>query len=201
MDKIIVAGIDTDVGKTITAAVLTLMLNGTYWKPVDCGAFDTATIKQFNLPHLQPLYSFKTPCSPHYAAFLEGKMITPFEYPSQVSPLIIETAGGVLTPLTLELTNLDHFSTWNCPWILVSRHILGSINHTLLTVEALRRRNVDLLGIIFNGYPDPCSEEPILKQTQLACLGRLLPEPKIDRTTLQKYATQWKIPSGALSRR
>jgi dethiobiotin synthetase len=196
MDQIIVAGIGTDVGKTVVSAILTKLLQGTYWKPIDCGTNDTKTVKTWGIPTLPPVYAFKTACSPHYAAILEGKEIAPFAPPDR-SPLIIELAGGVLTPLTLSLSNLDHFSTWNKKWILVSRHYLGSINHTLLTIEALQKRKVDLLGIVFNGAEDLCSEKPI----PLPCLGRVLPELLIDNTTIQKYAVQWKHLSGALLRK
>lgn len=198
MDRYIIAGIDTDVGKTITAGILTTLLEGIYWKPIDCGANDTQTIKQLDLPTLDPLYAFKTPCSPHYAAALEDRSIQLFDPPSHDVPLIIELAGGVLTPLTLTLSNIDLCSTWNAHWIVVSRHVLGSINHTLLTVEALQRRGISPAGIIFNGALDPCSEPPILTQTRLPCLGHLLLEPEINRTTLKKYAQQWKTAFGAL---
>lgn len=195
MDQIIIAGNNTDVGKTVVSAILTKIVQGTYWKPIECGDSDTGFIKTLALPTLPPRYSFKTPCSPHYAAELEKCRITPFVSPP-LKPLIIETAGGVLTPLSPSLTNLDLFSTWNCPWILVSRHVLGSINQTLLTLEALHRRKINLVGIIFNGFPDPCSEPPILKAARVPCLGRLWPETCITPLTLQKYAKLWKIPSG-----
>ena len=196
MDQLIIAGNNTDAGKTVVSAILTAMLQATYWKPIECGDSDTAFIKTLHLPTLPPRYAFKTPCSPHYAAELENCRITPFS-PAAVKPLIIETAGGVLTPLAASFTNLDLYSTWNCPWILVSRHVLGSINQTLLTLEALHKRKVNLIGIIFNGCPDPCSEPPILKAAQVPCFGRLWPESQITRFTLQKYAKLWKIPSGA----
>jgi len=187
------------VGKTVTAAVLTHLLEGIYWKPIDCGANDTHTIKQLGLPTLDPLYAFQTSCSPHHAAALESRSIQRFNPPSSEAPLIIELAGGVLTPINLNQSNADFFSTWNAQWIVVSRPILGSINHTLLTVEALQRRGIVLAGIIFNGAPDPCSEPPILTQTGLTCLGRLLPEPEINYTTVKKYAQQWKTAFGALA--
>lgn len=201
MDPILIAGIGTDVGKTVVSAIVTTLLKGSYWKPVDCGANDTETIKSWGIETLKPLYAFQTPCSPHYAATLEGKSITPFTPPASHSPLIVELAGGVHTPLTLDLTNLDHFSTWNAPWILVSRHFLGSINQTLLTVEALQKRQINLLGIVFNGAEDLCSEPPILQRSGVPCLGRVLPETEINFPIIQKYVKQWTLPFGALLRK
>lgn len=201
MPKILVTGNGTDVGKTIVSGVLTLLFDGDYWKPIQCGdeaASDTFTLTQWLAPSAHtihpPTYSLKAPFSPHHAARLEhtiinSKIITP---PHTTRPLIIESVGGILVPLTTNMTTLDLFETWDCQWILVSKHYLGSINHTLMSVDILKRRGLPILGIIFNGEPNPDSEAAILTLSGLPILGRLLPEPLINKQTLIKYTKQWQ---------
>jgi dethiobiotin synthetase len=195
MDKILVAGIGTDVGKTVVSAILTLLVEGDYWKPIQSGApGDAETVAQW-LPRTQvhpPAYSLKAPLSPHHAARLENAVIQPFSLPETTRPLVIEGVGGILVPLATEWLAIDLFSTWPCKWILVSKHYVGSINHTLLTVEALKQRHIPILGIIFNGEPNADSESAILKITQLPMLGRLLPEPQLNMHVFQRYVQLWQ---------
>ena len=198
MHKIIVAGTGPDVGKTVVSAILTTLLEGEYWKPIQCGdeeSSDTATMKKWIDPtriHM-PVYSLKAPLSPHHAARLENISIRldAIVPPQTRRPLIIEGAGGIFVPLTLKVLSFDLFKTWNCRWVIVSRHYLGSINHTLLTLEALKRQNVPVAGLIFNGEPNPDSEAAILEISQIPLLGRVLPEPLLDKKTIQRYAKQW----------
>lgn len=201
MQKIMVAGSGTMVGKTVVSAILTTMLQGDYWKPVQCGGdpeFDSVTVK--NLVDLKyscihaPAYTLEAPFSPHHAARLENVTINPqsVTLPETSRPLIIEGVGGVLVPLTRTVTTLDLFSSWACQWVVVSKHYLGSINHTLLTIDALKQRGIPVLGIIFNGEPNLDSEEAILTIAQLPVLGRILPEQEINRKTIERYAAQWK---------
>lgn len=194
--KIIVAGSGTNVGKTVVSAILSLILQADYWKPIECGSSDTKTIKKWIAPSKvhRPIYSFKAPFSPHHAARLENQtiqvdQITP---PITAKPLIIESVGGIFVPLTTKILTIDLFASWHFSWILVSKHYLGSINHTLLTVQALKERNISLLGIIFNGTPNPDSETAILENSHIPFLGRLLPE-RINLKTLQRYAKQWQF--------
>lgn len=201
MYKVIVAGCGTDVGKTVVSAILTILLDADYWKPVQCNNeenFDTTTIKNWidskrHFVH-SPVYSLKSPLSPHHAARLEGITIAldSIVLPHTKRNLIIEGIGGIFAPLTTKDLSIDLFNSWNCQWIIVSKHYLGSINHTLLTINALNQRQIPIVGIIFNGEPNPDSEAAILEISQLPCLGRLLPEDNLNQNTIQRYATEWK---------
>ncbi len=199
MSKIIVAGIGTDVGKTVVSAILVNLLQGDYWKPIQSGKVADESIMQKLIDTTEhsifpSTYSFKAPLSPHQAASLENiainlKTIVP---PTTKRTLIIESVGGVFVPLTTNKLTIDLFKKWNCPWILVSKHYLGSINHTLLTIKALQLHNIAIMGLIFNGQPNHYSEAPILEITQLPILGRLLPEANITKKIIKKYAKQWR---------
>lgn len=198
--RIIVAGIGTEVGKTLVSAILAACLKGDYWKPIECGSnkSDTAFIKTLLDPKKSRIhpsaYSFKAPLSPHHAARLEGSSICigSIALPTHFRPLIIESVGGIFVPLSVQSLTVDLFKKWNCRWVVVSRHYLGSINHTLLTLDALKRYKVQISGVVFNGEPNPDSEEAILKISNLPCIGRLLPEKEINYQTFQRYAKQWK---------
>jgi dethiobiotin synthetase len=200
MHKIIVAGSGTGVGKTLVSAILATLLEGDYWKPVQCGGeedSDTAAMKKLIGTGRHRIYppacSLKAPLSPHHAARLEGfqidtEAITP---PETARPLIIESVGGIFVPLTAKILSIDLFKSWNGQWVIVSKHYLGSINHTLLTIDALKRQHVSIAGLIFNGEPNQDSEAAILEISQLPLLGRLLPEKNLNLQTIQRYAKQW----------
>ena len=198
--KIMVAGSGTGVGKTVVSAVLTTLLQGDYWKPIQCGDEEISdTVQMRTLIELAkhkihpPAYSLKAPLSPHHAARLENRLIhLNFKPPQTVRPLIIESVGGVFVPLTTEKLTLDLFKRWNAIWVVVSRHYLGSINHTLLTIEALKRHRIPIAGLIFNGEPNPDSEAAILKISRIPLLGRLLPEKNLNLQTIKRYAKQWQ---------
>lgn len=201
MHRIMVAGIGTDVGKTIVSAILTTLLNGDYWKPIQCGDeedSDTATVKRWldsTIYTIHPsAYSLKAPLSPHHAARLENTLIRldSITLPQTTRPLIIEGVGGIFVPLTRNILSIDLFKSWDCKWVIVSKHYLGSINHTLLTIEVLKKLCLPILGIIFNGENNPDSEAAILKISQLPPLGRLLPEDNLNPQTIQRYAKQWQ---------
>lgn len=200
MSKIMIAGIGTEVGKTVVSAIIATLLKGDYWKPVQCGdeeGSDTALMKKWlGSEHtiFNPAYSLKAPLSPHHAACLENVFIDEkqIHLPQTLRPLIIEGVGGVLVPLNDKTLSIDVFKHWDCKWIIVSKHYLGSINHTLLTLEYLKQQKFPLLGIIFNGSPNLESETVILQTSQLPCLGRLKNETYIDRKIIQRYAGQWQ---------
>jgi dethiobiotin synthetase len=201
MSNIIIAGIGTDAGKTIVSAILTSALSGDYWKPIQCGDeenSDTAIVKSLisSKSHRihEPVYSFKNPVSPHQAAKNENCFIDvqKINLPATLKPLIIEGVGGIFVPLTDCFLSIDLFSKWNAKWVIVSRHYLGSINHTLLTLEALKSRNIEIGGIIFNGYENKETESAILNISKVNFLGRLLPERQINKSTIQKYTKEWK---------
>jgi dethiobiotin synthetase len=191
MKRYIVAGIGTDVGKTVVSGILLSLLQADYWKPVECGESDTLTVSQWIDPSKQtvfpPTYSFPAPVSPHMAGQITIENIVP---PTTSRPLVIESVGGIFVPLTSTTLTINLFQSWNYPWIIVSRHYLGSINHTLLTLHALRKFKI--LGLIFNGEPNSASEEVILHHFKLPVLGRLLPEPSINKQTIERYAKEWK---------
>ncbi|MGZ3298033.1 MAG: dethiobiotin synthase, partial [Asticcacaulis sp.] len=184
---LIVSGTDTGIGKTAASAMLTLGLKTRYWKPIQSGTeegTDTATVKALTgLPDdrfLPEAYVLSAPLSPHRSAELDGVEIdlaklTP---PSVEGPLIIEGAGGLMVPVTRRLLQIDLFKLWGAPVILCARTGLGTINHTLLSVEALRARAIPLLGIMFIGDDNPDNIRTIADLSGARVLGRL---PWLDR--------------------
>jgi dethiobiotin synthetase len=156
---IVVTGTDTDIGKTVFAAGLTAALGARYWKPVQAGlagGSDAASVVTLGVPadHVLPeAYRLTTPCSPHLAAEIDRVTIDPdrLALPEVDGPLVVEGAGGVMVPVTRELIFADLFARWNKPVVLVARTGLGTINHSLLSIEALRSRSVPILGIAFVG--------------------------------------------------
>ena len=160
--RIIICGTDTDVGKTIVSSFLVQGLKGIYWKPIQSGTeegTDTKTV--CNLLSLEPnsylpeRYKFKAPVSPHWAAEQESAFIEPsnLKLPDLDELIIIETAGGLMVPLNRDWLQIDQLKVWGAPIILVARTGLGTLNHTLLSLEALKYRNLDVLGIVLNGPP------------------------------------------------
>lgn len=194
MDRIIVSGSGPDIGKTVVSAILVTLLQGDYWKPVQCGVADSETISQWIDQPIHPsIYSLKAHLSPHHAARLENRKINPacLIPPETNRPLIIETAGGILVPLTTDDLSIDRFLSWGGGWVIVSRHYVGSINHTLLTIEALKQRSANILGLIFNGE-NRDSEEAILNLSGLPMLGRLINVPCITSETIKQWANEWQ---------
>lgn len=198
MNRWIITGCGTDVGKTIVSSILATVFKADYWKPIECGDLlnsDSQTVKKLSPSYVHPsAYRFKHSLSPHHAARLEDIAIdcSKIVIPHTNNPLIIETAGGLLVPLNKHTLTIDLFTSWNIPWIVISRHYVGSINHTLLTIEALQKRNLPIVGLIFNGEPNPDTEEAILYFSKLPFLGRVLPERKFTKTTIQRYAKKWQ---------
>ncbi len=182
---IVVTGTDTDIGKTVFAAGLTAALGARYWKPVQAGladGSDAASVVTLGVPadHVLPeAYRLTTPCSPHLAAEIDRVTIDPdrLALPEVDGPLIVEGAGGVMVPVTRDLIFADLFARWNKPVVLVARTGLGTINHSLLSIEALRSRGVPILGIAFVGDPVEDSEATIATLGNVRRLGRL---PRLD---------------------
>lgn len=199
MTNIIVAGCGTDVGKTVISAVLAHALGYDYWKPIQCGnleASDSMRIAQL-APSIQihpPAYALPAPLSPHAAARCAKIAIDPerIVLPRSERPLVIEPAGGILVPITDTLLSIDLFCRWPAMWVVVSRIYLGSINHTLMTIESLKNRSIDVRGIIFNEAGNRDTEEAILHFSQLPCLGRFYREPDLTAHTIEGYARTWK---------
>ncbi|RMB34303.1 dethiobiotin synthetase [Sphingomonas sp. PP-F2F-G114-C0414] len=182
---IVVTGTDTDIGKTVFAAGLTAALGARYWKPVQAGladGSDAASVVTLGVPAdrvLPEAYRLTTPCSPHLAAEIDGVTIDSdrLALPQIDGPLVVEGAGGVMVPITRDLIFADLFARWNTPVVLVARTGLGTINHSLLSIEALRSRAVPILGIAFVGDAVEDSEATIATLGKVRRLGRL---PRLD---------------------
>lgn len=193
MSAYIVTGTDTGIGKTIFSAALTGALRAHYWKPVQAGLDDGAdrdhVARLADVPAaniLPEAYRLNTPCSPHRAAELDGVVIELARLAlPEVRPLVIEGAGGALVPVTRNTTYADVFAWWNLPVIVVARTALGTINHSLLTFEALRARGVPIHGVAFVGDANEDSEATICAMGQVKRLGRL---PMLDRLDQQSLA-------------
>lgn len=198
--KIFITGIGTDVGKTIASAIITEALEADYWKPVQAGDLhnsDTHKIKKYisngKTHFFDNAYALNTPASPHLAAELDGITIDlkKIKEPKTKNNLVIEGAGGVFVPLNetdcvIDLIQPDY------KVIVVSRHYLGSINHTLLTIEALKSRKLNVAGIVFNGDENTASESIILKKSGLKCIGRIDNEPYFDSNVIRYYADKFR---------
>lgn len=179
---IIITGTDTGIGKTVFAAALAGALGAHYWKPVQAGLDDGSDSERVaRLAAIAPdrvlpeAYRLTTPCSPHRAAEIDGVAIDParLAIPRVEGPLVIEGAGGVLVPISREETYADQFARWQCPVVLVARTALGTINHSLLSIEALRARGIELLGMAFVGEANEDSEATICQMGKARRLGRL----------------------------
>jgi dethiobiotin synthetase len=173
--RFVVTGTDTDIGKTVFAAGLAQMLGARYWKPVQAGIpGDSETVANLAGVDIAPeAYRLKLAASPHQAAAQEGIVIDPQSLIPPDGPVVIEGAGGLMVPLTRTTLFLDVFARWQLPLILCARTRLGTINHTLLSLEAIRTRNIPLLGIAFLGAPNPESEAIIAELGKVKALGRL----------------------------
>lgn len=180
--RFVIAGTDTGIGKTVFAAALTRALSGTYFKPVQSGLDDETDteaarrLSGLSAEHFLPeRYRLTAPLSPHRSAELDHIEIDPAKLalPRTGRPLIVETAGGLMVPLTRSLLSVDIVAGWGAPVILCARTSLGTINHSLLSLEALRVRNIDVLGIAFVGEANEDSETTICAFGKVRRLGRL----------------------------
>jgi dethiobiotin synthetase len=194
--KLFITGISTDVGKTIASSIIVEALEADYWKPIQAGDLDNSDshkIKSYISNDKTAIhensYKLNTPASPHLAAELDGITIDlkQIKEPKTQNQLVIEGAGGVFVPLNnndcvIDLIQKDY------KVIVVSRHYLGSINHTLLTIEALQNRKINIAGIIFSGEENKSSESIILNKTGVKCIGRIEQEPYFDQNVIKEYA-------------
>lgn len=201
---IVVTGTDTDVGKTVFAAALVAALSGYYWKPVQAGRApeaDADTVRRLagiaDDRVLPSAYDLTTPASPHLAAERDGIEIDLARLrtvPCLDAPLIIEGAGGLMVPLTRQHLQVDLFAAWSLPVVLVAATRLGTINHSLLSVEALRRRGIPLLGIVFTGEENADTERTIPAMAGARRLGRLPHQDPLDAATLRSaFAANFDI--------
>ena len=201
MERLFVTGIGTDVGKTVVSAILTEALQADYWKPVQAGlepSTDAGTVRglvQNPSSRFHPeRYRLQLPASPHAAAAAEGLTLHAgdFQLPVTANHLVVEGAGGLLVPLAPGLLLVDLVPLLGLEVIVVSRHYLGSINHTLLTLEALQNRGLPVRGLVFNGDPNPATEEFISQHTGVTVLPRLRPEPEVSPAAVSRYATEFR---------
>jgi len=198
--KLFITGIGTDVGKTIASAIVTEALEADYWKPIQAGDLDNSDshkIKSF-LSNKKTVihpnsYALNTPASPHFAAEMDQITIDlkNFIEPKTENHLVIEGAGGVFVPLNdtdcvIDLIQKDY------KVIVVSRHYLGSINHTLLTIEALQNKKITVAGIVFSGDENKSTEKIILSKTGVKCIGRIEQEPYFDQNVIKEYADRFR---------
>jgi dethiobiotin synthetase len=194
--KLFITGIGTDVGKTIASAIITEALEADYWKPIQAGDLndsDSHKIESYvsnSKTVIHPnSYALTTPASPHLAAELDQITISldQIQEPQTQNHLVVEGAGGVFVPINdtdcvIDLIQPDY------KVIVVSRHYLGSINHTLLTIEALKNRNLAIAGIVFNGNENKATESIILNKTGIPYIGRIQQEPYFDKNVVREYA-------------
>jgi dethiobiotin synthetase len=173
--RFVVTGTDTGIGKTVFAAGLAGMLGARYWKPVQAGVpGDRETVADLaEVETLAEVYRLKLPASPHQAAAEAGITIDPDSLVPPQGPVVIEGAGGLMVPLTRQTLFIDVFAGWKIPLILCARTRLGTINHTLLSIEAVRARNIPLQGVAFIGEGNAESENIITEIGKVKRLGRL----------------------------
>ena len=202
-EAIVIAGTDTDSGKTVFSAGLVAALDGYYWKPVQAGLIgetDSQIVRRLSglgpdriLPEA---YRLATAASPHFAAERAGVTIdaATLDIPSTPGPLVIEGAGGLAVPLTRNLLQIDLFARWKAPVILVARTRLGTINHSLLSIEALKRRAIPILGMAFSGDANADSERTICEIGGVRHLGRLPIVSPLDARHLHTaFAENFKV--------
>ena len=195
MKQYVITGIGTEVGKTVVSAIVSEALKATYWKPVQAGELENTDSKKIerltsNVRVLPEAFKLNEPMSPHAAADIDGIEINlnSLSLPDFKSNFVIEGAGGILVPINMEgLLYADVFSHWNLPVIIVSRHYLGSINHSLMTAEVLKTRGIKIAGWIFVGEETKSSESIILKVTGLPMIARI---PLVDEVTKEFIAEQ-----------
>lgn len=196
MEKYFITGIGTEVGKTIVSAVVTEALQADYWKPIQAGDLDHSDthkvkglVSNSKTVFHPNSFALKTPMSPHGAAEIDGVEISSenIQPPQTSNDLVIEGAGGLLVPVSDKETIADLIQP-DHKVIVVSRHYLGSINHTLLTIEALKNRNLNCIGIIFNGNENKSTEDIIQKMTGLPVLLRINEEKEFNKENVKSYA-------------
>lgn len=195
--QIIVAGIDTEIGKTVISTILCAALKADYWKPIQAGDLhltDADKVGQLTNSITTQIHPegirLQHPMSPHASADLEGIQIeiAQLTIPQTDRNLVIELAGGLMVPINHQQLNIDLLEKWQLPVVLVSKYYLGSINHTLLSWQLLKDRNIPFLGFIFNGEKNQATFDIILEYTKAPCLLEVNQHEKIDKSMIQEYA-------------
>ena len=204
--QLVVCGTDTDVGKTIVSSWLVQGLGAHYWKPVQSGLDGNGDrgrvrdlLKLSNDRLLPEAYAFQQPVSPHWAAEIDGIELDPraLTLPTIDGPLVVETAGGLMVPLTRRWMQIDQLKQWKRPVVLVARSGLGTLNHTLLSLEALRNRQIRVLGLILNGPPHADNPTTLEQFGDVAVLGHLPPLQPLTADALEHEWSRQNL-SGAI---
>jgi len=193
--RLVVCGTDTDVGKTLVSAVLVQGLQASYWKPVQCGELasggDSGQVQALTAAKtgriLPEAYKLKQPASPHQAAAAEGISLneSQLNLPVVQGNLVVELAGGLLVPLRHDLLQIEMLQRWGLPVVLVTRTGLGTLNHSLLSLEALERRRIHLLGVVVNGQPHPANEASLQSIGKVQILGRIPTLERVDASAIK----------------
>ena len=196
--QFIICGTDTDVGKTLISSFFVRGLKSFYWKPIQSG-IETETDSQSILrlsgikkeKILKEAYIFEKPVSPHWAAEIDGKKIdiNLLNLPKIDGSIVIETAGGLMVPITRNFLQIDQIQKWNLPVIIVCRSSLGTLNHTLLTIEALKKRNIKILGLIINGEKHLDNPKTLREFSKLPIIAEFPRLNNIDKNNLDRL---WK---------
>ena len=198
----VVAGIGTEIGKTVVAAIMVEALDADYWKPIQAGGLDQTDsdcVRRLAAGSERRIhaeaYRLTEPMSPHAAAAIDQIAIEPnkLTLPQTDRTLIVEPAGGLMVPLAKGLLNIDLIDLWQLPVILVSRYYLGSINHTLLSVELLRQRNANIAGLVFNGDTVPSTRAAILETTGLHVVLEIPEAGDLSESTIKSWAEQVQL--------
>ncbi|TYZ14168.1 dethiobiotin synthase [Hymenobacter lutimineralis] len=201
MERLFITGSGTDVGKTFVSAILTEALQADYWKPVQAGlepTTDAATVRglvQNPVSRFWPeRHRLQLPASPHAAAAAEQLTLRSedFQLPVTDNHLLVEGAGGLLVPLAPGFLIADLIGQFGLDVVVVSRNYLGSINHTLLTLEALQTRGLRVRGLVFNGEPTLATEDFIQQHTGVPVMPRVLPEPHVSAEVVSRYAAEFR---------
>ena len=191
--QFVICGTDTDIGKTLISSFFVRGLNSFYWKPIQSGAespTDSQIVKKLTKANKEKIineaYVFTKPVSPHWAAEIDQKIINfkLLKLPKVNSSLIVETAGGLMVPITRNFLQIDQIVKWGLPVILVCKSSLGTLNHTLLSIEALQKRNINILGLVVNGEKHLDNPKTLIKFTGLPILAEFPYIQKIDSNHL-----------------
>jgi dethiobiotin synthetase len=197
--RLVVTGTDTGIGKTVLAGAIALAPGTAYWKPIQAGLddeTDSERVAALGVRTLPEAYRLSAPCSPHWAAEMDGLEIEDGELalPQGEDRLVIEGAGGALVPIRDDLLFADLFARWGLPVVLAARTALGTINHTLLSIEALRSRGVPILGVAFIGEAIENTEATIARIGQVRRLGRLPILPEVSADALREaFAASFNV--------
>jgi len=195
--RYVVTGIGTDVGKTVVSAIIAQALEADYWKPIQSGELENSDSHKIdrltndNVHILSERYRLTEPLSPHASAAIDGVhlQLSELTLPETNRNLLVEGAGGLMVPINDTDLLIDAFKQWNLPVIIVSRHYVGSINHTLLTIEALQNRGIAIKGLVFVGDENKETESFILNHTKVPFLMRVPIAAEVTADFVQQQAS------------